>query len=202
MNGKFTVLLYSVVLLGLTGCAFTEEQITLQHTPSKSAVSVAGAKNVTVDVQVIDRRSEKTKVGSKKNGFGAETAPIIATQEVAVTVRKAIEQELIARGFVISSEQALVQVSGSLIRFYNDHKMGFFAGDAVADLNMDVTVKSKEGSVLYAKQVNVQGVEKNIQMLSGENARIALNRALENGMNVLFEDQAFVSALVASLPRP
>lgn len=198
MNKIISILVYSFVLLNMAGCAFTKEHITLQYNQPTLIAPVQGAKNVTVNVQVIDQRADKTKVGSKKNGFGAETAPILATEEVAITVRKAIEQELSARGFVIESEQALVQVSANLIRFYNDHKMGFFAGDAVADLNMDVTVKSKEGGVLYVKQIVVQGIEKNIQALSGNNARIALNRALENGMKVLFEDKAFVSALLAS----
>jgi len=41
-------------------------------------------------------------------------------------------------------------------------------------------------------------MEKNTQLASGSNAKIALERALENGMKTLFEDQAFVSALLAS----
>jgi len=76
--------------------------------------------------------------------------------------------------------------------------MGFFAGDAVAELNMSVTMKAKNGDLLYSRQVIVQGVEQNVQLASGDNARIALNRALQNGVKVLFEDQAFLSALVAS----
>ncbi|MER0172151.1 MAG: hypothetical protein DU489_16485 [Nitrosomonas sp.] len=79
---------------------------------------------------------------------------------------------------------------------YSDHKMGFFSGDAIADLNMSVTVKSKKGDQLYSRQVVAQGIEPNTQLAGGENAKLALNRALENGMKALFEDQAFLAALV------
>jgi uncharacterized lipoprotein len=59
-------------------------------------------------------------------------------------------------------------------------------------------VKSSKGELLYTRQVIVQGVEQNVQLATGDNARLALNRALENGMRTLFEDQAFLAALVPS----
>ena len=129
-----------------------------------------------------------------------EMAPIIAIEDVAVTVRRAIEQELRTRGFQLGTDTALVQITADLTRFYNDHKTGFFAGDAVADINMSVTVKSKKGDLLYTRQIISQGIEPNTQLMSGENARLALNRALENGMKSLFEDQKFLSALMAASP--
>jgi len=63
---------------------------------------------------------------------------------------------------------------------------------------MSVVVKSREGDLVYSKQVIAQGVAPNIQLMTGENAQLARNRALENGMRSLFEDQAFLAALVAS----
>lgn len=122
----------------------------------------------------------------------------MSSQDVAVTVRRAMEQELSSRGFQLSADAALVQITADLTRFYNDHKTGFFAGDAIADLNMSVIVKSKKGELLFTKQITAQGIEPNTQLMTGENARLALNRALENGMKSLFEDQAFLSALIAS----
>ncbi|MDA8129204.1 MAG: YajG family lipoprotein [Betaproteobacteria bacterium] len=181
----------------LSGCALTTEQIEINYVPQTGVSKIAGADKVPVDVTVVDQRLDKSKVSSKKNGFGAEMAPITATEDVAVTVRKAIEQELRARGFRLDSDAALVKVAADVTRFYNDHKMGFFAGDAVADLNLSVTVKSKDGALLYAKQIVAQGKEANTQLATGNNARIALERALQNGMKMLFDDKAFLSALLA-----
>ncbi|SDX37399.1 uncharacterized lipoprotein [Nitrosomonas oligotropha] len=90
-----------------------------------------------------------------------EMAPILATEDATVTIQRAIEQELKARGFQLDADAAHIQIAGDLARFYSDHKMGFFSGDAIADLNMSVTVKSKKGDQLYSRQVVVQGIEPN-----------------------------------------
>ncbi len=198
MNTRIFAIASCLAVVTLSGCALTTEQIELQYNQQQGVSQIPGANNVSVSVQVADQRQDKSKVSSKKNGFGMEMAPILVTEDVAVTVRRAIEQELRARGFQLGSDAALVQIAAGIARFYNDHKTGFFAGDAVADLNMYVTVKSKKGDLLYTRQVVAQGIEPNTQLMTGNNARLALNRALENGMKSLFEDQAFLSALVAS----
>lgn len=198
MNNKVLVIASCVALISLSGCALTTDRIELQYDQQPGVSQIPGASNVSVKIHVTDQRHDKSKVSSKKNGFGMEMAPIVAAEDVTVTIRRAIEQELRARGFQLSSDVALVQIAADLTRFYNDHKLGFFAGDAVADLNMSVTVKSKHGELLYARQVVAQGIEQNTQLMTGENARLALNRALANGMKILFEDQGFLSALLTS----
>lgn len=202
MQARILALACCVAAASLSGCALTTEQIELSYTPQAGVSRIAGAENVPVDVTVVDQRLDKSKVSSKKNGFGAEMAPITAAEDVAVTIRKAIEQELRARGFRLDSEAALVKIDADVTRFYNDHKMGFFAGDAVADLNLSVSVKSKDGKLLYAKQIAAQGKEANTQLATGNNARLALDRALANGMKTLFEDKAFLSALLSVSKSP
>lgn len=184
----------------LSGCALTTDHITLEYRKQPGAVELAAARGVKVSVEVSDLRQDKSKVSSKKNGYGMEMAPILATEDVAVTVRKAIETELSARGFQLDPN-ALVKISGDLVRFYNDHKVGFFAGDAIAEFNMTVTVKDAGGKLLYSRQVMTQGMEKNTQLATGDNAKLALDRALDEGMKTLFEDQAFLTALTASSTR-
>ena len=198
MNKRILAIASCVAVFALSGCALTTDRIELQYNPQQGVAQISGANNAYVNVQVVDQRQDKSKVSTKKNTYGMEMAPIIATEDVGATLRRAIEQELRARGFQLGSADALVQIVADLNRFYSDHKVGFFAGDAVAELNLSVTVKSKKGVVLYMRQVAAQGLESNTQLYTGENARLALNRALENGIKYLFEDQAFISALVAS----
>ncbi len=184
--------------VALTGCALTTDRIELKYPPQSNVAPVAGANAVRVQVQVSDQRADKAKVGSKKNGFGMEMAPILATEDVGVTVKRAIEQELQARGFQLGAKDSLVNVGAEVVRFYNDHKNGFFAGDAVAEINLAVRVTSPSGAVLYTRNVAAQGLEPNIQLASGDNAKLALDRALVNGMRALFEDQAFIEALLSA----
>ena len=198
MYRKFLALASCVAIVSLSGCALTTDRIELQYSQQQGISQIPGANNVSVNVKVADQRQDKSKVSSKKNGFGMEMAPILATEDVAVTVRRAIEQELRTRGFQLGSDAALIQIAADLTRFYNDHKTGFFSGDAVADLNMSISVKSKNGDLLYTRQVVAQGIEPNTQLMTGENAKLALNKALGNSMKYLFEDQAFLAALIAS----
>ena len=177
----------------VSGCALTTERIDLVYTPQIAPQTVQGADEVTVAVQVIDDRQDKTKVSSKKNGYGMEMAPIIANEDVSITIRKAVETELRNRGFKLEDAAALVRVVADITRFYNDHKTGFFSGDAVADLNM--SVKSSDGAVLYDRQIVAQGIEANTQLATGNNARIALDKALQDGMAKLFGDNEFIAAL-------
>lgn len=157
MNKKCFCLALSVAVATLSGCALTTENIELQYKKQQGVTQIPGASGVSVNVKVTDLRQDKTKVSAKKNGYGMEMAPILATEDVAVTVRKALEEELRARGFQLNSDGALVRIAADLTRFYNDFKTGFFAGDAVADLNMAVSVTSKKGDVLYSRQINAQG---------------------------------------------
>lgn len=185
----------------VSGCALTTEKIDLSYTPQSSPPIVPGAGGIAVAVQVIDDRQDKSKISSKKNGYGMEMAPILANEDVTITVRKAIETELRNRGFRLSVDPAIVQVIADLTRFYNDHKTGFFSGDAVADLIMSVNVKSKDGSVLYSRQIVAQGVEPNTQLATGNNARIALDKALQDGMAKLFGDNDFIAALTRAATK-
>ena len=135
MGGK--LLSAAVLSFLLTGCALTTEHIDLTYMPRSGVSEIPGAENAVVKVQVNDQRQEKSnKVSCKKNGFGMEMAAIRANEDVTVTLRRAIEQELQSRGFVLGND-AIVSIAADLTRLWNDHKLGFFAGDAVADLNIN-----------------------------------------------------------------
>lgn len=189
--------IFALTLGCLGGCAFTTDKVAIQYLPQVGVSTLEKAKSVVVSVQVNDSRPDKSKVGSKKNGYGMELASIEATEDVSLTFRQAIEYELKARGFSLGQE-ALVAINADLTKYENDFKMGLFSGDAVAELNMGVTVKSKKGDLIFARSFVTKGLEPGIQIASGENARIALEKALSQGLKNMFEDQSFISALLAT----
>lgn len=180
----------------LSGCAFSTDRIDLSYSPDVGVAPPKEADNVVIGLNVYDDRQDKSnKVSSKKNGFGIETAPILANEDINVTFRKAIDLELRARGFKIH-DQAIVFVDVNLIKFWNDFKLGVFAGDSIAELNMSITVKDKAGKIYYSKVIIAQGIEPNIQLMTGDNAKLALDRALENGIRQLFADKVFFQRLL------
>lgn len=198
---KYNLLFWTVLTSSIiSGCALTTETIDIPYVSTQSVSRIQDATQITVQVQTQDMRLDKSKVSSKKNGYGMELAPILANEKIDVTFRRAIESELTNRGFQLSP-QAQVQINADISRFYNDHKTGFFAGDSIADLDMVVVVKSISGEQLYHRQIAAQGTEPNIQLMTGENASLALRKALKNGMDILFNDNTFITALLSSKNR-
>lgn len=192
----FGIVALSSLVFG--GCALTTAKIDIKYVPQAGVAKLEEAKPVTVNVQVTDSRMEKVKVSSKKNGYGMEMAQIIPNENVNVTFQKAIECELKARGFSLGHDNAVVSIDADLTKYYNDFKIGFFSGDAIAELNMGVTIKNNKGDLVYSRQFVAQGIEPNIQLANGDNAELALEKALAEGMQKLFSDKSFLSALVKS----
>src|SRR5437763_5405171 len=91
------------------------------------------------------------------------------------------------RGFEVG--KGSVSVKAELQKFYNDFKTGFFSGDAVAEVVINVQVQKSDGSVRFVKVVSGEGKEPNIQLSSGTNAKAALERALSDAISKLFNDQ-------------
>lgn len=83
-----------------------------------------------------------------------------------------------------------------LSTFRNHFKAGFWSGDAVAEVIMEVTVKNQGGQIVYSKLVAGQGKNPNIQLASGSNAKVALDAALKDAMDKMFADKAFIDALL------
>src|SRR5258708_35592813 len=101
------------------------------YNSQQGVARIPGAGDVTVDVQVNDVRPDKSKVSSKKNGFGMEMAPIIATEDVAVTIRGANEKELQGRGVKLGADST-GENGGDITRLLDDHQTGGFFGDAIS----------------------------------------------------------------------
>jgi uncharacterized lipoprotein len=94
-----------------------------------------------VMVAVTDIRGGRPdQIGVKKNGYGMEMAPILASRPVSEVVRGAVTEELRKSGFDVGPSEIVVAVD--LVRLTNDFKMGFFSGDAVAEITLAVQVKS------------------------------------------------------------
>jgi len=181
-----------------SGCALTTAQIDVPYQPASSAtVSVPNATNVSVAVSTSDGRTTyRDRVSSKKNGYGMEMAAIISSNDIPTTITNAFNQELSARGFKVGSQGAAVQVE--LVRFYNDFKTGFFAGDAVANVGFNVKVSSPSAGIAFTKFYEGNGTEANIGVMGGDNARAALIKAFTASVNSAVNDPDFVHALLAA----
>ena len=172
----------------LSGCALTTDRVTLQHTPDPNPPQIAGAKGKRVAAEVKDERTVRDRVSVKKNGYGMEMAPIVASNDVPQFVKQAIEKELANRGFSIGQGGTVANIQ--LLRFYSDFKVGFWSGDAVAEVDMMVAVRG------YTRHVNGLYKKGGVMLASGGNAKEALEAALTDAISKLLNDKAFVDTLV------
>lgn len=183
------------------GCALTTDYVTLTYHPQMNVTRIEGADAIKVNVEVLDVRKTRGRVSSKKNSYGMEMAAIIAENNVADTIAKAIEMELINRGFVLATGSVRLLVE--LQKFYNDFKAGFWSGTATAEVIMNIQVKNSDGNILFSKLVAGEGNLPGIHLASGENAKIALDEALKDAVSNLFNDRAFIDSLFkASRAQP
>ena len=164
-----------IILVVSSGCALTQDTINIQYEGKANLIVVEGAESIEVLVKHEDKRTVyKDRVGTKKNGYGMEMAKIVPENDIATTFADAIKFELQNLGFKIGDNGKKLTVE--LVRFYNDFKMGFFAGDAVADGLINVAIKDKSGELLFSKSYEGGAIEPNIQLALGHNAEIALKK--------------------------
>ena len=190
---RYLTLLF--IALVFTGCALTEDRIDIPYQGRANITVVEGADKVNVEVKNEDKRTVfKDRVGAKKNGYGMEMAKIVPSNDVAKTFSDAVLFELENLGFKNGTGGKIVKVE--LIRFYNDFKMGFFAGDAVADGLVNIVVTNGKNEVIFSKSYEGGGVYPNIQLALGENAREALIKAMTDIVGKVAQDKDLHSALL------
>ncbi len=190
------VLLAALALL-VSGCALTTDKIDVPYQQLGVVSPVAGASAASVLVLAQDgRASHRDRVSTKKNGYGMEMAPIVATNDIPKTVAGALEQTLRAEGYRIEPGHAALTVE--VLQFYNDFKLGVFSGDAIADVELSATVRDAADKIVFTRTYDGSGKEADVMMASGSNARAALIKALQNCVNSIASDQALHAAIKAA----
>lgn len=196
MRSIVTISSLFVMVFLCSGCAFTTASINVPYQPLDPPAQVAGASDISVTVTTADDRTEyRDRVGTKKNGYGMELAPITATNNIPDTVTGAFEQELSARGFKIGPG---VSLQIGLVQFYNDFKSGLFAGSADATVAFNVKILSPDGSIIFANYYEGSGTDPNIQLASGSNAQIALVKAFQAAVASAVDDPNFIKGLLTA----
>ncbi|MEK9671104.1 MAG: YajG family lipoprotein [Rhodospirillaceae bacterium] len=179
-----------IIVLGVfvSGCALTVDEIHVPYEGKANLNVVDGAEKIFVTVAHADKHTVfKDRVGAKKNGYGMEMASIVPTNDIARTFAVAVKFELENLGFKIGEGGKTVRVD--LIRFYNGFKMGFFAGDAVADGLINVAILDSTGTIIFSRPYKGGGVVDNIQLATGENAREALIKEISDIVGKVAHDK-------------
>lgn len=187
-------LFLGIVSLSLTSCAIKNDYVDVQHKRSKKTTSIHHPNKKPIQVEVRDEREDKEQIGYKENSLGMKTAKILPKEDLSVSLTRAIQDELIAKGFVVSEGGLKLLVT--LEKCFVDYERNLFFARSIADLQLDIHVLSEDGDPLFFKRMSVQGKESPIFMYSGKNAAKAVSKALDKVLLDLTLDQHFIGSLV------
>lgn len=121
----------------LAGCAFGVRNATLLYPPKGDAGAVpaaqaspapAPAKGTIGLVTFVDQRSDKSVVGTMRNGFGMRTADVLANNSVTEWVTQAVKLELEKSGYAVTlgaAPAAGTVVSGEVLKVFCDMYMSY-----------------------------------------------------------------------------
>ena len=180
--------------LGLIGCAQTEGPIRLHYRPMASSSVIEGAGKISVLVDIYDARTDyRDRVASKKAGAGEEDAPIKADRDISQVFRDVVEAELKERGFKIGAGGITAHLD--LYKFYTDFKIGFWSGNAAADVVFRAQVLSTKQVFFYSKEISASGLVERVSKPDGAHAKAALETGLQTAIANLMNDQEFIAAL-------
>ena len=141
----------------LSGCAFGTREVMLAYPPSVTENGIkeaqASAQTAKNDIKVIigkldDKRTVTHRIGNVRNGFGMDTADVVATNDVRNWVVNALEWELNNAGYSVTRSESggddtksAVTISGEINEIYCDV---FFTYDGKATVILKAMQHGKD----------------------------------------------------------
>ncbi|MGX9965231.1 YajG family lipoprotein [Roseomonas sp. F4] len=191
-----------MMILLMPACAVQRDYIEVRHVPTVAPPQVPGAQDVAVSVVTRDDRSgNRERVSVKKNGYGMEMAPIVATNDVVAEVGRLAEVTLQGMGFQTNQERDGA-VTVEVHKIWNDFKLGFWSGQAVSEVNTTIAVRARDGRVVFSRMYSVEAAVPEIMIMSGENARLSLVQAFDRLAQRLATDRDLAQALLTLNAAP
>lgn len=186
-----------VTLALLHGCAAIPESHKLVYEPQADVTAVEGAAKVAVNVVVADEREDQRRISHKRHAWGFPMASIYSEVPVEEEMQAAIEQELVARGFLVNSGAPLT-IQGDIIKLYSNLHLidTLFTGKTVADSTFQVEVVSETNEVLFSREISVNPEHKGVMYMSSYNHARPIEMAMEETLDELFNDPLFIEALL------
>jgi uncharacterized lipoprotein len=184
-----------LILLTLSGCAFTKGYVAIDYVPSSQAEILEEAQNVKVQVHVCDNRENKEIIGHKKNGYGIRMAPILATNNLETLLKDAIRQGLANQGFIIT-EGAGFTVEAEIKKMYNNFKMHLFSTDGEGEVIFATRVLSPEGEELFAEDILAKEIRKPCFVMGETNAKKSVESAFATAVSNLITNKNLIDTLL------
>jgi len=179
-----------VVVLGLTGCAFNKQNVTLQ--PMLNVASSSEGAGKTVWLRVVDDRPS-TSLGHR-GGAGGAAAEITTSQDMEVLVEANIRDGLYKRGYnVVDDPSQQRQLLVELRELLYSTSTGFWTGGVEVNGAMKVVAKGPGGA--YEKMYRSTNKQRVVIVPTADTNAEWINATLSDLLAKLFDDPAVANTL-------
>ena len=186
--------LLTVVLI--QGCAFTTARLNVAARPNADFKGpLSQVPPTRFDVQALtDARSDKARIGWKKNGYGSNTADILSTRPVSDVVTDAIRAGLQQNGHTAAMPGDIV-ISGSVTRFWFEVKPNFFTIEFTGNVECDLQfVRTGTTQEVYKSRYSGTYTRK-----TGGGLEATWTEVMDASVEKLVEDIVFDANLIEAL---
>jgi uncharacterized lipoprotein YajG len=145
----------------------------------------------------VDARSDKARIGWKKNGYGQNTADILSTRPVTDLVAEGIRAGLQQNGHTAGMPSD-INISGSVTRFWFEVKQNFwtieFTGNVECDLEF---VSNRTNTEIYKSRYSGTYTKK-----TGGGLEATWTEVMDASIEKVVEDIVFDANLIEALNKP
>jgi uncharacterized lipoprotein YajG len=190
-----TLVVLSIIAFG--GCLMSPLSVPITYQPALKVSPVPGASSVHVFVVGEDQRADKTTVGEY------DQQAVVTSNDVGEVARDAVQTELQAREFVIEKGPGCSQVRVQIVTLHGHFFSSLFYSSYTGELTMHVEVERPDKAIAYSQSFAATDTTHPAVFGSVSNDfGDALSGALKQGVAKLFEDPAFMAALLAKPSHP
>jgi uncharacterized lipoprotein YajG len=186
------ILVLLVLITSIGGCLVNPMSVPITYQPESNPTPVPGASSVHVHVVGQDQRANTTNVGQY------DQQSVVTSNNVGDTARDAVQSELRARGFVVDNGPSSTEVRVQVVKLNGHFFSTLFYSSYTAELIMHVEVVRPGKVIAYSQSFDA--TETTHPAVFGSVSKDfgdALSGALEQGVAKLFDDPAFMQAMLA-----
>ena len=191
-----------VLAMSVTACATGTTNLTLTVPEGHRGV-ISEAPPMRLEVPAVtDARSNQTRIGDKRNGYGMVMGQIGTTQPPTEIVQQALEHVLTANGHSVGGADDRYSLRTTLKTFWFDYRVGLVTVEFFGTINADVSLVDRTtGQAVYTETFEGYYSERNAGGLSTTWTRI-MNAALTDFTTKVSNSEGLRAALAGTQPAP
>ena len=189
-----------LLVLALTqGCAFTTARLKIAARPDTNFKGpLSQVAPIKFDIKPLeDARSDRARIGWKRNGYGKNTADILSTRPVTELVAEGIRAGLNQNGQTVGIPSD-VNIAGSVTRFWFEVKPNFFTIEFTGNVECDLEfVSNRTNTLIYKSRYSGTYTKK-----TGGGLEATWTEVMDASLEKLVEDIVFDANLIEALNKP